>query len=39
MTIKELFELIANLVDEYGVVKVEYTLNFIFDAIRSWEEK
>ena len=39
MTAKELFELIANLVDEYGVDKVEYTLNFIFDVIRTWEEK
>ena len=35
MTVREMFELIENLVDEYGIEKVEYTINSIFDTLRE----
>ena len=37
MTVREMFELIENLVDEYGIEKVEYTIDSIFDTLRNWK--
>lgn len=35
MTVKEMAEIIGELIKEYGIEKVEYTINSIFDAYKE----
>lgn len=39
MTVREMFEIIENLCNEYGIDRVENTINSIFQVLRDWQEK
>ena len=38
MTVRELFEIIETLTNEYGIDKIENTINSMFEVLRDWKE-
>lgn len=39
MTVREMFEIIENLCNEYGIDRVEDTINSIFQVLRDWQKE
>jgi len=39
MTVREMFELIEDLCNEYGIDEVEKTMNSIFQSLRDWQNE
>lgn len=39
MTVREMFELIEDLCNEYGIDEVEKTINSIFQSLRDWQNE
>lgn len=37
MTVREMFELIENLCNEYGIDRVQNTIDSIFQTLRDWK--
>ena len=39
MTVREMFELIEDLCNTYGIDEVEKTINAIFQSLRDWQNE
>lgn len=39
MTVREMFELIEDSCNEYGIDEVEKTVNSIFKSLRDWQNE